>query len=87
MLVSESALQVYPREQVGFCRQGRIFLPARDKNYLLAGGTGASYCDDFLCTSLKICPKTRAIIILLRVIHRLGFSTRSREAKYAWIAA
>ena len=27
------------REQVGFCRQGRIFLPARVKNHLLANNT------------------------------------------------
>ena len=27
------------REQVGFCRQGRIFLPARVKNHLLANST------------------------------------------------
>ena len=26
----------YTREQVGFCRQGRIFLPARVKNHLFA---------------------------------------------------
>ena len=29
----------YTREQVGFCRQGRILLPARVKNHLLANNT------------------------------------------------